>query len=349
MFERLRVHFGRTRDYFLTGGPLPEDAAAILAADEGTCRFYEGPLCGIHRALGPDALPAACRQFPRQVLRDGRGTFITLSHYCPTAAGLLLAGGPLTIVEAPRALALDGALEGLDALDVLPPLLRPGLLTDLDGYDEWERQALAVLDSDRWAADAALERIAAATSVLERWTPRRGPLRDAVLAAFEDAPAVQAATGEGPRGADSIGDSLRRYALAVAAVPRGLIPPRAPQSITLPRSCDAFNDARLDRAARAWIASRLFGNWIACQASGLSTVVEYLAVCLAVLHVEVARQARSAPNAPAARWLLDAIRQADLLLVHLADARTLTRLIEHDAQLRPRPIPPLRHDRHALG
>ena len=43
--------------------------------------------------------------------------------------------------QAPPGLALDGALEGLDATAVLPPLLRPNLLTDLEGYGAWERRA----------------------------------------------------------------------------------------------------------------------------------------------------------------------------------------------------------------
>jgi len=61
----------------------------LAAHEDGTCRFHEGRLCAIHRQLGPRALPIACRQLPGQALRGGRGTFISLSHFCPTAAGLL--------------------------------------------------------------------------------------------------------------------------------------------------------------------------------------------------------------------------------------------------------------------
>jgi hypothetical protein len=68
--------------------------------------FYEHEthLCGVHRALGEGALPATCRIFPRIALTDARGTFITLSHYCPTAAAMLFRTDvPLEIVESPAA------------------------------------------------------------------------------------------------------------------------------------------------------------------------------------------------------------------------------------------------------
>src|SRR5574339_298193 len=75
-FERVGVHFhGRHgKSPFITGGPLPEGSAAILGTtSSGSCAFFEpdgGRLCGIHRELGPHALPVACRQFPRIVLQD---------------------------------------------------------------------------------------------------------------------------------------------------------------------------------------------------------------------------------------------------------------------------------------
>jgi tripeptide aminopeptidase len=119
-----------------------------------------GHLCRIHTAAGLDALPSACRHFPRIVLHDDRGVFISLSHFCPTAAAMLLDGRaealrptrwrgeapPYTVgirvVEAPASLDI-GHLEGFEARGALPPLLRPGVLTDLAGYDAWERRRFA--------------------------------------------------------------------------------------------------------------------------------------------------------------------------------------------------------------
>ena len=379
-FEKLRVHFGRPDQLFVTGGPLPEGAAAVLAAGEdGTCRFHEGQRCAIHRQLGPGAMPVACQQFPRQVLRDGRGTFISLSHYCPTAAALLLESGPLTIVEAPPSLTLNGAVEGLDATGVLPPLLRWSLLTDLDGYGEWERRSIAVLGSDRRSADAAIENIAAATRIVTRWEPGRMPLRDAVVAAFDGAAVAQAFRAceesrnpqlPGPNSQEEVlefgnwelgidrffhslfrpgTDDLTRYELATNAVPPGLTAPQLPLNANVPTALKASWTPRHDRTVRAYLAARLFGNWIAYYSSGLPTVVEYLRVCLAVLKVELGRQAQHSKDATFDQLLVEAIRQSDLLLVHLADARTLARSIEDDAHFRARTIPPLRHNRHAIG
>jgi len=69
---------------------LPDEAAAMVARTAtGDCVFYHrhSGLCVIHRDLGEPMLPATCRHFPRLAVRDARGTFISLTHYCPTAAG----------------------------------------------------------------------------------------------------------------------------------------------------------------------------------------------------------------------------------------------------------------------
>jgi len=88
----------------------------------------------------------------------------------------------------------------------------------------------------------------------------------------------------------------------------------------------------VDRAARAYLAARLFGNWIAYHGQGLHAIVEYLRVCLAVLKLEAARQQQSTSTVTTAStstspWqtVLEAIRNADLLLVHLTDAKSLAR------------------------
>src|SRR6478672_6417798 len=89
--------------------PIPFDDGTVAARDaDGACSFFDGitHLCAIHDRHGMHALPLTCRMFPRLVLHDARGTFISLSHFCPTAARLLFdAPGDGTIVEAPLALA----------------------------------------------------------------------------------------------------------------------------------------------------------------------------------------------------------------------------------------------------
>src|SRR5436305_1397197 len=131
------------------GWTVPFEDGTIAARDaHGACSFFDGAahLCTIHGAHGLHALPLTCRMFPRIVLHDARGTFVSLSHFCPTAAALLFADhGQGAIVDAPSALVDIGALDGLDAREVWPPLLRPGVMMDLESYAAWERHGIAVL------------------------------------------------------------------------------------------------------------------------------------------------------------------------------------------------------------
>ena len=187
----------------VTGTPFETVSAAdgsrlsILATTEdGACVFFEplaGRLCAVHRTVGPRLLPSACRNFPRIALRDARGVFVTLSHYCPTAARLLLHDQDLAIVEAPVSLTLDDTVEGLDATGVLPPLLRPGMLMSLDAYDTWEREAITTLNDRRLTARDAVNAIGAATAAACEWRPASGALSRTIEDAF--AAARQAAGG----------------------------------------------------------------------------------------------------------------------------------------------------------
>lgn len=165
----------------------------------GACVFFESERerhCAIHRLAGPELMPSACRHFPRVVLRDPRGAFVTLSCFCPTAASMLLEHVPLAIVEAPASLALEGTLEGLDATAVMPPLLRPGVLTDYEGYTAWEHAAIAVLDRDDLTARGAMDAIAEATSRVQRWSPGATSLAEYVAATFADVAAPARATSQ---------------------------------------------------------------------------------------------------------------------------------------------------------
>ena len=172
------------------GWPIPFEDGTVAARDGGgACTFLDGAagLCSLHRAGGVDALPVTCRMFPRIVLHDARGTFISLSHFCPTAASLLFTGpGEGAIVEAPPALAAIGDLDGLDARGEWPPLLRAGVLMDVASYGEWERRAIAVLTrgAEPREALAALEEI---TRRIAAWTPGSGALPDLVHSSFEAA------------------------------------------------------------------------------------------------------------------------------------------------------------------
>jgi hypothetical protein len=254
------------------------------------------------------------------VLHDARGASISLSHYCPTAAALLLDDQPIEIVGAPRSLTLGGTAEGLDARGVLPPLLRPNMLTDLDGYATWERRALETLARGDLTAGAALATIAAATHRIVSWTPGGASLASVANREFDVALA--------PEPDEDLGADLARVRVCLASVPRGLSAP----------SADGVSEGwpmvspwwpEVDRAARAYVAARLFGNWVAYHGRGLHAIVEYLRVCLAVLKMEAARQqapgsALTAASTSPWQTVLEAIRNADLLLVHLSDTKTLS-------------------------
>src|SRR5438874_2687908 len=112
----------------------------------GDCVFYHrhSGLCVIHRDLGEPMLPATCRHFPRLAVRDARGTSISLTHYCPTAAASLFRDDvAVEIVESPRAFP-EANYEGLVVTeDDWPPLLRPEVLADPASYAAWEKHMVA--------------------------------------------------------------------------------------------------------------------------------------------------------------------------------------------------------------
>jgi Fe-S-cluster containining protein len=320
--QQLRVHFGETSRngrHFVTDAPLPEGAAAIVGVrSNNACVFFDadgGRLCAIHRELGPGLLPTACRQFPRVVRCTPWGTSITLSHFCPTAAKLLFTPAALQIVEAPPALAAVGDLEGLDARDALPPLLRPGLLTDDAGYQAWERRAIDVLARPQLTADQAIATIAVATAEVQRWRPGSSTLHDAVERAFDVALV--------PEASEDLGADVRRVSIALASVPPGLERPSAVDGFELGWKDVARWWGDYQHVARAYLAARLFGNWVAYQGPGLHAIVEYLRTSLSVLKMEAARHQARAMSP----WqtVLEAVRATDLLLVHLSDGPSLSR------------------------
>ena len=188
-------------------------ADRIAPVRDDACVFFEagaGRLCTIHRVAGPALLPSVCRHFPRVIVNDPRGTSVTLSHFCPTAAALLFDAVPLAIVTAPASIALDGTLEGLDATGVLPPLLAAGVLTDWDGYSAWEASAVAVFDDGNVAPEQAVGLLTGATDEACTWRPGPEPMTAAVRRAFEHARSRR-------RGGDGAGRDWRGFERAVNA------------------------------------------------------------------------------------------------------------------------------------
>ena len=299
---------------FVVEPDLPDDAGAMLERNQaGECVFFEreSRLCVVHRDLGHEALPATCRHFPRLAVHDRRGTFVSLSHYCPTAAGLLFRDDvSLTIVSAPPAFP-PADYEGLSvSADDLPPLLRPGVVMDLEAYSRWEAHMV------RRCAGAATPESALAT--LERdaarvrgWTPG-GPamadLVDALPAAFVEAVAPTA-----------LAASLADYQQTMAAVPDDLRPSPDDEHLE-----EAFSRlvapawAAWSAPLRRYVAAKSFASWTAYQGRGLFSIVRGLQVALALVRVEAARACRDADRPLDRELLLAAFRQADFILNHLA-------------------------------
>ena len=163
---------------------------ALLAADRGRCVFFEtsgGHHCSIQSALGHDALPLACRQFPRVSVHDPRGTSIVLSCYCPTAAAMLDAPGPVTIVHSPSAFPDDGEYAGLETRDGWPPILRSGVLMDWPSWWAFESRAVNLIANIATSPDDALSRLTSVVAEVRAWQPGGVPLASAVDDAFDAA------------------------------------------------------------------------------------------------------------------------------------------------------------------
>jgi hypothetical protein len=193
----------------------PADVAGVIAvSSNGGCVFHAQG-CEIQRALGPQAMPSACQHFPREVLIDRRGTFVTLSHYCPTAADLLFTQqGPLEIVERAGVLPHPGAAEGLDAREVLPPLLTDRVLMDEEGYSAWEAHMLRVLSSgDGRSPEAAVADLVKHARELQRWRPGGESLAARVASLSAGGEHHDVRTAPAP---DSLDAVIRRYLAARA-------------------------------------------------------------------------------------------------------------------------------------
>lgn len=244
---------------------------------------------------------------------------MSLSHFCPTAAGLLFEDVPLQVVDAELPPELAGNVEAFDAVEALPPLLRPGMLTDLDGFDAWERDAVELLARADLGHVQALDRIAAATEIVRTWKPTAGPLRTCVADAFRQEGRRSAVRYELDEGARL--DLVNASGLASAGC--GL--ERPPD---FEESWDRYATAAwagLDRPVARYLAAKLVGHRIAYECRGLRSLVEWLRVVLAVLRNEAIRVVSGARDVLTGERFLEAVRAADLALVHRLDTAALAR------------------------
>jgi Fe-S-cluster containining protein len=316
---------------------LPHGARVVLAADgAGRCVFLEADRrCAVHRQLGLEALASACRDFPRVATLTPLGVSITLSHFCPTAAAMLFAPAVpdaadrpdpdgLRIVLDPPGFPPSWPYEGLDARDALPPLLRPGVLMGWPSLERWERFAVSVLADAGRAPEVSLDLLAGAAEEARAWTPDEGPFEELFARVLE---AALARGGQGERlPRDPARRGSRGWSLVAGCVPhRALLPPA-------PEGLDGIDDravapawSTLGRPIRRWLAAKAFASWTLLQGGGLRTTVAGLRLALAVLRAEAARGCAESRRVLDGDILKEAVRRADLLLVHLADPSALAR------------------------
>jgi hypothetical protein len=308
-------------------GRLPEGAAAVLVPlPGGACPAFDragGSLCRVQKRLGHGGLPAPCRHFPRVALLESDATRVTLSHFCPTAAWTLFRSDlpRLDIVADAAGIADRGEHDGFDARHTIPPFLRPGVAMDAETCRRWERYTIGALDADGLSPEDALGGIARATEAIRGWTAGPIPLED------HAARATAAAACEGrpaSRWLMPLTNALRLYSGAAASVPQDLKRPDAPDGLAeADLAWVSRHWAAHSRPVRRYLAAHAFAAWSAYVAEGLRTQVAMLAVALAVVRVEAARETSLASRPLDEALLHAAIRSADLLLCHLSDTAVL--------------------------
>jgi hypothetical protein len=303
---------------------LPDGATSVLGIDaHDRCRAFEpgrGNLCAIHRQLGPESLPATCRQFPRVALITPDAVSLTLSHFCPTAAALVFREEDWTgVVAAPPAFGPAASFEGLDARAGIPPLLRPDVLLGWEAHRLWEGHALARLETDDGPVEETLCRLRAQAQAAASWTAERGPF----------APFLQetlAATPPRTRVRPPLGERVLLWREVVACVPEpyGHAAPPADLASAHGRLV-APEWPRFVRPLRRFLAAKAFASWCAVQGTHLLAAVSYLEAALAMVEVEAARAASRARRPLDAELLKQSFRRADRVLLHLAAPEALAR------------------------
>jgi Fe-S-cluster containining protein len=289
--------------------PPAGTASSFRLTPTGACWFLDtgAHRCAIHREFGEAALPSACRQFPRICVLEPQVVTLSLSHYCPTAAGLLFRpGGDFGIVEGRSGVSQGRDLEGLDARGSCSPFLRRGVLLGFDGLRQFEEGALSVLATHD--LPNGLDRIQHAADQAALWKPDRGPLVSLIGAAFAEAPLMP----RPPLASHDVPSTL------LASLPQGaLIPTGLPPAS---RAGLAVYSAQVDQALRRYVAARMIAGWMAFQADGLATFVRYLRLCVdTVLSFAAARDQKE----PEIDRFKEAIRSTDLWIVHYCDPERL--------------------------
>lgn len=243
-----------------------------------------------------------------------------LSLFCPTAGRLLLDGtAPLRVVAQPEAFPSTREYEGLDARDEWPPLLRQDVLFDAASFSLWEHYLVEAIASSRLTVDQTLRAVAARAESLRAWRVEAGSLAAWTrerLATTAPEPVVDPMLET--RYAPFTGAAA--FTRAVATVPPGLAGPLLP---------DDHAEADATWVAPQWptvrprvlrvLGAKAFASWTAYQSRGIRTQIAELYLTASVLRLQCVRACHAARRPLDSELLLEAVRQTDLLLVHLVD------------------------------
>jgi hypothetical protein len=233
---------------------------------------------------------------------------------------MLFETDPLRIVEARTPLRLEEPMEGMDATAALPPLVRPGVLCDLDGYAAWERACIAVFAQPGTGFQQALDYVADATERVRHWQPGTCSLSEQVEIAFREA---RHERGADPHAQNRTMNTLRSISDGSVGGDLAGIEGCSGRWVDLVSPSAEWFDV----AVRNFLAARVFGNWVAYQGRGLRSIVEWLRTCAAAVRHLLLRQALASRSAPTRSDLLEAFRMADLLLLHAIDTQTFARQV----------------------
>ena len=285
---------------------------AIAKDERGICIFREHRRCTLHVVGGEAMLPTACRHYPRILRRDATQTALTLSHYCPTAAALLLTPDSLEVTTARPPLEIHEPLDGLDARGALPPLLHPHMLMDAAGYAAWEEAVVSAFARET-SPGAGLAWIGSATDHLRQWNPGCGPLDIAITSAFGST------NGAGPPPT-----WMLQLLPLVRSLNKGAVTLDDDEHLDARWMAIAPEDARV---VRNYLAARAFGNWIAYQGRGLRSVVAWLSACHDVLRLLACRAAEERGSRVLADDLVEAARHADYVMLHTVDSQAFAHAV----------------------
>ena len=219
------------------------------------------------------------------------GTSLTLSAFCPTAASLLFDDAPFSIADIEER---STRYDGMDAREVLPPLLRADMLMDWDAVTRWEDLAIGALSDHRDDADTAIDIIETASrDVCANWAPGDGSLSVALAEGFARVREHRACSSR-RRGA---GEPKSGLACDLLTAPRKTRPTLAP-------------------ARARYLAGHAFACWAMYDGRGIAGALEHLRTVRATLNEESARLAAEAGRALDAVLLKEAFRQSDVRLRH---------------------------------